>query len=535
MPASRESGYKPLLFTTTLRNPSRLKALLNVLYKFNDRELTNQLSEQIMGELIRYGLYRPTRAVSPEIEKKWGSKRISDNSPIGIRLLDDAEISVLLYKNPQKHKEAGFDRGWPSRFATMFDLAKEFGFVFYKIGEKIEFSEIGSKLAKSVEIKIQDNFILLDDTHPEFEQQAFLHALAKYQRENPFVKVLNDNVPLILLLEVIQKINADKDFNATGISKLELPLFIYWKDNNSEKLYQRIKRLRTEFGFSPTWETICDICRNEIMQGKDSIRKDKSIMLEYPDEYIRKMRLTGLISLRGGGRFIDTNKNEQNKVSYILKTYSTYKKYATEREYFDYASTIDENLITVAAKTVTIEEKDRYLEKWIKEYPWPKIREEMINLAHKRLTKDEILKYLSNPTRLEFLTAMAIKSKFPNIRIIANYPVDDEGLPTSTASGINDTGDIECYENRNGILVEVTMSEGRTQTMMEVWPITRHLEKFSKKTENAMCYFVAPSLYTDSIRQIDYSKQQYNVVIIPKTIKDFLNYLESNSVLYYKV
>jgi len=39
----------------------------------------------------------------------------------------------------------------------------------------------------------------------------------------------------------------------------------------------------------------------------------KSIMVEYPDEFIRKMRLTGLISLRGGGRFIDINQNEIEK------------------------------------------------------------------------------------------------------------------------------------------------------------------------------------------------------------------------------
>ena len=35
---------------------------------------------------------------------------------------------------------------------------------------------------------------------------------------NPFRRFLNENAPLILLLNVIKKINADKDFNDTGIS-----------------------------------------------------------------------------------------------------------------------------------------------------------------------------------------------------------------------------------------------------------------------------------------------------------------------------
>lgn len=38
-------------------------------------------------------------------------------------------------------------------------------------------------------------------------------------------------------------------------------------------------------------------------------------MNEYPDEFIRKMRLTGLISLRGAGRFIDINRMEDKKLN----------------------------------------------------------------------------------------------------------------------------------------------------------------------------------------------------------------------------
>src|SRR5690606_37609646 len=113
--------YKPLLFTTTMRNPKRLKGILNILKRFNGETLTNELATLIMGELIRYGLYRPTKGITENIEQKWGSKRITDISQIGIELLSDEDVSSLLEKNPQKHKEAGFEAGWPSRFATVFD------------------------------------------------------------------------------------------------------------------------------------------------------------------------------------------------------------------------------------------------------------------------------------------------------------------------------------------------------------------------------------------------------------------------------
>lgn len=503
----RQASYKPLLFTTTLRNPERLKWFLGVLKEYNGQILDDSLAEAIAGEIIRVGLYTPTKLPVSVKEK------IKKQEP-----LTDKEVAQALEDNPQNHKEAGFSKGWPSRFDTWFKIAKELGFVFYRSGETIRFSEIGLKL--------------VDSEHPEFEQQAFLNAFVKYQSNSPFRRVLNENIPLVLLLEVISKLNTDKKFNGAGISKLELPLVIYWKDNDAEKLYKRIKKLREDFGYTPSWEIIADICRNEIMDGRDIRRDDKSIMVDYPDEFIRKMRLTGLISVRGGGRFIDINKNEQLKVDYVLKNYSLYKKYDTEEAYFDYISTVDENLISSQSKVVTVSDQDKFLEKWVATYAWDTIKSELINLSSKRLTKDDTLKYLSNPIRLEFLTALAVKSKFPNIKVIPNYPVDDEGIPTSTAGGAGNTGDIECFEDENGILIEVTMSEGRTQTMMEVWPISRHLTEFSKKAQNSMCYFVAPSIFSDSVKQLAYVKQTENILIVPKTIEEFLTHLENFRALY---
>lgn len=506
----REATYKPLLFTTTLRNPERLKWFLGVLKEYDGQILDDKLAEQIAGEIIRIGLYTPTK-LSARVKEK-----IKAKEP-----LTDQEVAKVLKDNPQNHKEAGFSKGWPSRFDTWFKIAKELGFVFYRSGEKIQFSEIG--------------LMLVDSEHPEFEQQAFLNAFVKYQSNSPFRRVLNENVPLVLLLEVISKLNADEDFNDAGISKLELPLVIYWKDNDADALYKRIKKLREDFGYSPSWEVISEICRDEIMEGKDIVRDNKSIMVDYPDEFIRKMRLTGLISVRGGGRFIDINKNEQTKVNYVLKTYSSYKKYDTEEKYFEYISTIDKNLISFKAKAVSVSEQDKFLAKWVGVYTWDQIKDELINLSAKRLTKDDTLKYLSNPIRLEFLTALAVKSKFPDVKVIPNYPIDDEGIPTSTAGGVGNTGDIECFEDVNGILIEVTMSEGRTQTMMEVWPISRHLEEFSKKAQNSMCYFVAPSIFSDSIKQIAYVKQTENLFVAPKTIEEFIGHLENNNALYCEI
>jgi hypothetical protein len=155
----RSSEYKPLLFTTTIRNPERLKWFLAVLKEYNDQILTNELAEEIAGELIRIGLYVPMK-LTPEVKDKLNQKEP----------LSDSEVLEVLKNNPQNHKEAGFNKGWPSRFDTWFKFAKELGFVFYKMGEKIRFSDIGLKL--------------IDNEHPEFEQRAFLNAFVKYQSNN---------------------------------------------------------------------------------------------------------------------------------------------------------------------------------------------------------------------------------------------------------------------------------------------------------------------------------------------------------------
>jgi len=502
----RRAEYKPLLFTTTMRNPERMGKFLGVLLEHDGRTMNDALAEKVAGELIARGLYAPSRM----------SAAVKHKIKTGARL-SGREIAKILRDNPQSHKEAGFRRGWPSRFDTWFKFAKELGFVFYAPGQAIAFSDIGEKLAQ-------------DERH-EFQQMAHLNAFAKYQRHNPFRRALNQNAPLILLLSVIELLNRDADFNQAGISVLELPLLLYWKDGDAARLYRRIKRLRRAHGYSPSWEVIVGICRDEIMRGADIKRSAKSIMNDYPDEFIRKMRLTGLVSLRGGGRFVDINRNERKKARYVLNKYARYGRYETAREYFEYVSEVDDNLVALAAKAVSPSAHDKFLSKWNAVYPWETIKAEMLTLARGHLSKDDVLKYLPNPVRLEFLTALAIKSRLPKVVVRPNYPVDDEGLPTSTAAG--NRGDIECVERGvDGVLVEVTLLQGAAQSRNEAWPIERHLTEFQARLPGAMCRFVAPGIYADTVSQVGWLFDKKQLLVIAQTIHEFVRHLDAQSPLY---
>ncbi|MFA7288642.1 MAG: AlwI family type II restriction endonuclease [Melioribacteraceae bacterium] len=497
----RESVFKPLLLTTTMRNPERLKNFLTVLYQFENQTLTNEIIEQVAKILIKSGLYKPMNA-SKTIRDKWkDEKELSDN-----------ESQIVFRSNPQSHKEAGFDKGWASRFDTWYKIAKELGFVWYWMDEEIKFSDSGR--------------MLLNIEKSENELMVFANAFAKYQRDNPFRRVLNKNIPLVLLLQTIKLLNKDKSFNGAGISRQEIPLLLCWQDDNAENLFKTIKKLRKKYGYTPSDEIILDICYSFLDETK---RDDHSILTDYPDDFIRKMRLTGLFSLRGGGRFLDINSKEIESVNYILNNYNDYPAFSNELMYFNYMGKIDFDLIkTLSFYKTPIKATHSELEKWTNHYKWDEIKTELLNLSLKRSSQDIILRLIEQPLRLEFLTALAISKKLPLINLKPNFITDDEGLPTSFASG--GVPDIECVEEKDTVLVEVTLLTGTQQHIRESFSIHRHLEEYIKKGIKSYSVFISPRSFIDTERYFNFIKKD-GLEIRISNIDKFVQKLEEETSL----
>ena len=499
--SKRQSEYKPLLFTTTMRNPERLKDFLTVLAEYDGEILTDEIIGKVSKTLIQKGLYQP-RKISHAIKDKWKNEIE----------LSESETEKVFLDNPQSHKEAGFKKGWPTRFDTWFKIAKELGFVWYWPSEEIKFSESGK--------------MLLDKEKPENELMVFANAFAKYQRQNPFRRVLNKNVPLILLIQTIKLLNDDSDYNGTGISRLEIPLLLCWQNDNAESLYREIKKLRKKYKYSPSNEVILELCYELLNETK---RDDNSILGDYPDDFIRKMRLTGLFSLRGGGRFIDINTKELATVNYILENYISYPELATEKDFFDYIGKVDHNLIaTLSVFKAPARTTKAELEKWVNHYAWESIKTEMLNLAQKKSSMDDILKVIEQPLRLEFLTSLAILKKLPNVAVKPNFVSDDEGLPTSFASGGNP--DIECLEDQDTILVEVTLLTGTQQHIRESFSIHRHLEEYIKNGTKSYSVFISPKSFIDTERYFSFIKKDGLEVRI-SDIDKFVSSLETKATL----
>ena len=97
MPRQHPAKYKPLLFTTTIRNPERYKDFLSVLFQYKNQVLTNEIIYKIVKNLINRNLYS-TMFIASNC-----SLKEKQQSEVGFT---DNELNFIIENSPQDHKEA---------------------------------------------------------------------------------------------------------------------------------------------------------------------------------------------------------------------------------------------------------------------------------------------------------------------------------------------------------------------------------------------------------------------------------------------
>ena len=507
----KETFYKPLSFSTTMRNPQRITEFLQALLPFENKILTHDIIMQVIATLISQKLYEPRYA-----------KRHYKQELESMESLSQTIVQDIIDNSPQNHKEAGFNKGWESRFDTCYKLPMEFGFCFYAMNEKILISNTGHMLIDAFREKPSNDAKIAN---------IFTNCMMKYQSNNPFRNTLNANIPLLLLLNVMQ--NLKDKIGDSKIHKQEIAFFLCWRDNNYADLTQYLLDFRDLYpSFAYSNDIIYEECLKLLETKNTRLFKKKKICGESIDEYIRKMRITGIISLRGNGRFLDFNTFELPKIHYIREKYSTMQKCQNKWEYFVYMGEIDSYVLEIQEniQVDTDSLKLKTLHYFATTYTKEQITKELKILANKKLSsKDEIFKFIPEPTRFEFLTAIALKQNFENIEVLPNYSIDDEGLPKNHASG--NMPDIICKDSHNKSLVEVSLLCGRAQVHNELIPITRHLKD---SIESSTCYkrhfalFIAPKIFEDSKIYVDFIKFKEDLEIRNLEIMEFTKYLENS-------
>lgn len=514
--SGRKAERKPLSFSTTMRNPNRIVSFLNCLLPYENQILTHEVIMKVIANAIKEKLYTPVIVnKTPDLSEIYRSED---------KKYSEIQVAHIIDMSPQQHKEAGFDAGWDSRFDTIFKLPMEFGFVNYSMGKPIRISKTGHMLIDA-----------LNEEEPNEEkiQTVFLNSMIKYQTNNPYRKNANSNVPFILLLQVLKLLKGDSLENGAGVFRQELSLFICWPDNNALALYKKIKDIRKKMKYSYSDESMYEICL-DLLEKTDEQRnrfKLSQICGEAVDEYIRKMRTTGIISLRGSGRFIDYNAWEIDKIEYILKNYTAYDTYDSKEKYFEYMGAVDTTIVSMhsAAPVDTTDIRKAALKRFAGEYSREKVFSELQRVCKKSASPDAMLKLLPGPVRLEFLTSIAMQQNFDNLDVTPNYSIDDEGLPTNTAAG--GKADIVCFDKEHQwqSLVEVTLMCGRQdQVNNEIVPIRRHLKEEKNNFINTFSIFVAPVIHEDTKEMAEWYKHKENIDIMTYAIDEFIQKLKTD-------
>ena len=510
-----QSKAKPLSFSTTIRNPERIPNFLNCILPHENEILTSAVIHDVIKNVIRAKEYKPQY-----IGK---TKRLNDIYIAPDYYFSDGDLELIIENAKQEHKEAGFAYGWDSRFDTWYKMIKEFGFIKYAMGEPIIVTQTGHMLVDAYREEPRNNKKI---------QTVFLNALMKYQTNNPLRKNSNENVPLPLLLKVIKYLHDDPEENDAGVARHELPILICWRNNDAYAAYSYIKKIRSEVGFSCSDEYIYDKCLEILETDNKTYIKMEKICHESVDEYIRKMRMSGLLSLRGNGRFLDINSFEKEAAEYVINTYNTYSKYSTENEYIDYMGSIDSFILQIEEpkETVTYDNvRKNKLYSYAAEQSPDFVINELKAVCSKKESKDDMLRFIAAPIRLEFLTSVALVQNFKGLDVNPNYAVDDEGLPTFTASG--GVADIECFDTDYDSYFEVTLMCGRQdQVNNEIIPISRHLReiKANRRTES-FSVFVAPTIHPDTLEAAEWQNQKHNIDIIPLDITEFINVISTSN------
>ncbi|QNV38684.1 AlwI family type II restriction endonuclease [Rothia terrae] len=560
---------KPVSFDTTLRNPARIPDFIAVLEEYEDVLLDDDTAIKIEAEIIRRKIFEPTKSTLgtyvPEYHDKFdfsaadhsadASKKVDylfdkwKRSESGECSLD--EIVYLLNNTITKHAEKGWKGGWQSRLHTQFNFLNELGFVRVVKNKKILISENGKQMISGFS---NDNA----EIKPNFDnlvQSSFLNAFAKYQVNNPYrfntVKV--NFFPLVL-----NTIKYLKDtYGRPGVFTQDISFIICWPNNDYISLAEFIYKFREENGYSKSNEFVYEYAMNllddtsvnspfvkasESFLAKNSnLYKIDKIMHETPDEVIRKLRLTMLVSLRGGGRFIDLNHIEQSKINHIIEEYSDNKNFdADYSNYFTYMGKIDSSLnFSDSDEPQNTDVKEQKIQEWAGSSTWEFLEKEMKNTVSKSSSADLVLKYINEPVRLEFLSAVALKKALPDLKVIANYKADDQGIPFSHASGAgagSSGSDIDAYEGNMHVIVEPTISKSRSFHVEHELPSIRsHVFAACAEDTNSQngyndwfsVFLAVDGLSRDVGEQARLIKDSTGVEIYPWEITDFIKHSQT--------
>ena len=508
------------------------------------------------SELIRLRAYKPM-SMTPEDKDAYEDSGFEITNAHAQRIFES-----------QNYKDA------PMRGRQSMSVIRWLGLV--RVSPEIRLTEVGKALVDG-SINLQDALL-----NYALKWEVSIPGHDTYRASEGFA--IRPFVGMLALIRRVNELWTALGNNPVGLSRDEFNLFVPTLIDYKyvDEFAQRIVDIRTSsrgsMGSSKRKENLDSGVLKHLQNlphatNSKVTETDLSNLKDYGDNAVRYFRPTGFIEFRGSGRFVDLSRTSKAQADLLIdqKEY-TPSGYSSEEEYLDYVGDLRSYTPPWATATKITEVKN-YLRDLVKEQApgvsvpiveepaaianirgedaeiaglkkalvdvalgklkaesrsedfISKLIEEFDNLKKKNYTG-----YLEAPVALEYAAYKAFLALNDALAVQPNYPLGDDGEPISTAPGGGT--DLYCDYETFSLSVEVTLSRGRSQWVMEGQPVQRHLRDVEGKTDKPTYgLFLAPTLYPDTINTfwaanvIGYEGKQQK--IIPLNFESWQTYLHA--------
>lgn len=509
--------------STTVRNPERIPDFTAAVLAISGKDWNKDTQVSLMHELIRRRLYKPTNMNEAQSE-----------------LFDDVDREMTTHQAKEIFDIQNYEDP-PMRGRTAISPIRDMGLV--KLKPFVELTKLGQSLVDG-EISLQDALL---NYNLKWEVPTPEHR--KFKREDGYlIKPFIGTLTLISKVNELWRETADDE---VGLSREEFNIYIptlidfSFIDEFAKRVVAGRLASKKAIGAAAKLEAQKDAVSqhlNNLPHGDSGFTDiDLNNLRDYGDNAIRYFRNTGFIEFRGAGRYVDVSSTARAQVKLLVDQelykpvgyesledyldavgdvnsfkppWATEEKMAAVKEYLhellEYeGEEISPSIGAPEIKANPIRGEDAEiielketlllsrLTKLKKSSRTPEFINEIIS-EYENLPKKNYEGYLPKPVALEFITFKSFLSLNDAIEVKPNYPLGDDGEPISTAPG----GGTDLFCDYEGFVlsVEVSMSTGRNQWVMEGQPVQRHLRDIEEKTTKpAFSLFLAPKLHEDTV------------------------------------
>ena len=388
------------------------------------------------------------------------------------------------------------------------------------------------------------------------KNEFFLRQLLKFQLPSPYHIPSKDSAqfcvkPYLEFLRLIRHLGTLKfdELHLFGMQLTDWHLF----DDVIKKINNFRNAVASDHGNYRTFKTkvlfreLRKLYSTDIAKGNFRVRESKNSSIEkflstkganmrdYADAAFRYLRATGLVNVSSSGKSLSIAPERIADVDHILNTvdrepchidnlneYTNYlsdisipillsdnKEALMHRIHTEFSGcTLSDNMSVSELKDILAnlieKKKNQIIDNQIAQIKSYSVFDDIQN------TYDHILSgnVYDAPLIMEWNTWRAM-TMLDGGNVKANLNFDDAGLPLSTAQG--NMADIICDYGDFILIVEVTLSSGQRQYIMEGEPVSRHLGNIKHLSgKPCYCLFVAPAINSACIAHF-YTLQNLNV------------------------